>query len=372
MPKVLVVATSRKTRGGITSVVRAHEHGEQWNKYHCRWVETHRDKNILCKLWYLLVALCEYLVLLPFFNMVHIHVSEPVSALRKLSFMALAKLWGKKTIVHFHSFSPETTIHSKYRWIYAYLFSSADCVITLSDYWRRIVADEFGLADKVIVIYNPCTAQIQNEDNCNGPVDYDVVLPKKYSILYAGTVNARKGYADMIRAFARIADKHNDWMIVFAGNGEIENGKKMAEELGVSGQTLWLGWVSGADKDRAFQESTVFCLPSYAEGFPMSVLDAWSYGLPVITTPVGGIPDVAHDGENMLLFEPGDIDGLSRQMERMIVDVELRLNIAKESKKFAHTTFNIDTINTQIGQLYDALFCKSTLTSHTSKLDANT
>ena len=45
MFKVLVIATSRKTRGGITSVVKAHEKGEQWNDYHCKWIETHIDKN---------------------------------------------------------------------------------------------------------------------------------------------------------------------------------------------------------------------------------------------------------------------------------------------------------------------------------------
>lgn len=49
----------------------------------------------------------------------------------------------------------------------------------------------------------------------------------------------------------------------------------------------------------------------YTVGFPMGVIDAWVYGLPVITTPVGGIPDIAIDGKNMLLFTPGDIDALA-------------------------------------------------------------
>lgn len=357
--RVLVVATSRKTRGGITSVVRAHETGEQWKKYHCRWIETHQDKGLLTKMYYLVRGLILYLFLLPSYDLVHIHTSEPVSAIRKLPFMALAKLWHKKTVVHFHSFSPESTVHSKYRWAYNYLFAKADIVITISDFWRKTVADEFRLLDKVIVVYNPCTASVINKSESYSFTDLSVTMSQKHSILYAGTVNARKGYADMIKAFAKIAKQHSDWMIVFAGNGEIEHGKQLAESLGIASQTLFLGWVVDDDKERAFRESTVFCLPSYAEGFPMAVLDAWSYGLPVITTPVGGIPDVAKDGENMLLFEPGDIDGLTRQMERMIIDKELRRNIAKESVKFAQTTFNSTTINKQIGKIYDDLLKSS-------------
>ncbi len=117
--------------------------------------------------------------------------------------------------------------------------------------------------------------------------------------------------------------------------------KKLAEKLGISSQVLFLGWVTGKDKERAFREADVFCFPSYAEGFPMAVLDAWHYGLPVITTPVGGIPDVTCDGENMLLFTSGDVDGLTRQIERMITDKDLRCNIAKESIHLAkrHSTY---------------------------------
>lgn len=356
MTKVLVVATSRKTRGGITSVVKAHETGEQWNRFHCEWIETHRDGNLLVKSWWMLCGWLKFIVKLPSCDLVHIHTSEPPSAFRKrVLFMPLCKMMRKKVIVHFHAFSPETTIRSKYRVLYHYLFSKADCVIVLSEYWKREVKKEIP-ETKVEVIYNPCLAEVK--DLSVGFADYDGPKPKKYSILYAGTVNLRKGYADMIKAFAKIAPRYPDWEIVFAGNGEIEQGKILAKELGISSQTIWLGWVNGADKNRAFREATIFCLPSYAEGFPMSVLDAWSYGLPVITTPVGGIPDVAKDGENMLLFSPGDVDALASCMKYMITDVELRKSISRASIDFARNRFNIETINEEVGELYEKVLAK--------------
>lgn len=344
MAKVLVVATSRKTRGGITAVVKAHEKGDQWKEYHCKWIETHIDRNVVCKLWYFIKGWLTFLILLPSYDIVHFHMSEPPSAIRKSFFFPFAMLLGKKTIVHFHSFSPATTINGKYKRVYRYLFSHADIVIVLSKSWKKVVNDTFNLGDKVRVIYNPCTAELN-------PREY----AKKNQILYAGTINMRKGYQDMIESFADIANDFPEWQIVFAGNGDIEQGKILAEHLGISNQTVFVGWVSGEFKDKVFKESRIFCLPSYAEGFPMAVLDAWAYGLPVITTPVGGIPDVADDGRNMLLFPPGDKKELTHQMRRLITDTNLRQTIASNSKKLAMTKFNIETINSEIKSVYKEL-----------------
>ena len=345
-PKVLVVATSRKTRGGITSVVKAYESSPLWNDFQCKWIETHRDGGAFTKIMYLIKGFLQFLVWVSFYDIVHIHTSEPASALRKMPFMVISRLLGKKVIVHFHSFSVETTINSKYQWVYRYLFGKADCVLVLSKYWQDELNKTFGFsADKVKVLYNPCTTEVSEK-----------VYPKKKEILYAGTVNARKGYADMIKAFAKIADKYRDWSIVFAGNGEIEEGKALAQHLGIAGQTVFLGWVRGDDKDKTFKEASAFCLPSYAEGFPMGVLDAWAYGLPVITTPVGGIPDIAEDGKNCLLFNPGDVEKLAVQMDKMLESESLRKDIAAESSKLAQGIFSIDVVTRNLGGIYQRFF----------------
>lgn len=343
-PRVLVVATSRKTRGGITSVIKAHEQGEQWRRYNCRWIETHIDKNAFIKVGMQMIALLKYMFYLPWSDIVHLHLSGVTSSKRKKMFMSLALLFHKKIIVHFHAFSTNSTINGKYSNLYKYLFTNADAVVVLSNYWRNAVNEKYNLEGKVKVIYNPCMI-----------ADYLQQYKKTKSILYAGTLNQRKGYADFIAAFGKVAKKNLEWKIVFAGNGEIENGVRLAKELSIEDQCVFLGWVTGDEKDKAYKEASIFCLPSYAEGFPMAVLDAWAYGLPVITTPVGGIPDVAVDGENMLLFEPGDIDKLAGCLERMIADENLRADIGKESLKLAATTFNVTTICRQIGELYEEL-----------------
>ena len=159
----------------------------------------------------------------------------------------------------------------------------------------------------------------------------------------------------MINAFALIAPKYPEWEIVFAGNGEIDNGKLLVQQHNIEQKTTFLGWVDGKQKDKAFKEAMIFCLPSYAEGFPMAVLDAWSYGLPVVTTPVGGIPDIAINRTNLLLSTPGDIQTLANNFEELIKDPSLYKTIADEGKKLASTKFNIKTINQEIESLYNTL-----------------
>lgn len=100
--KVLVVATSRKTRGGITSVIKAHETGEQWKKYHCKWIETHRDSNKITKIIYAIKGAMLFMLYLPFYSIIHFHVSFQGSLTRKYYFSKIARATHKKIIVHFH------------------------------------------------------------------------------------------------------------------------------------------------------------------------------------------------------------------------------------------------------------------------------
>lgn len=344
MAKVLVVSTSKRTRGGITAVLKLYEQSQMWQRYHCRWIETHRDGGFLRKLWYLAKGFIEYCFCLPFYDVVHIHFSLAASAKRKYPFFRLAKLFGKKTVIHLHCGSQIDEIWSH---VYQAMFEQCDCGILLSESLREKVEEHIGKSSRFKVVYNPCPI-----------ITASTEFEKKNHILFSGTLYEGKGYKDLIRAFAIIAHGFPDWKIVMAGNGEVEEARSLAADLGIGNQVELLGWVSGARKHQAFCEAQALCLPSYAEGFPMAVLDAWAYGLPVITTPVGGVPDVAVDGENMLLFEPGDIEMLARKMVSLIKDQNLREILSKESQKLAAEKFNLKTIADEVGEIYEKLVCE--------------
>lgn len=341
MTKVLVVATSKKTRGGVTAVLKLYEQSQMWQQCHCRWIGTHRDGGTLIKVCYLVTAFVQYLVMLPFYDIVHIHFSLSTSAKRKYPFFRLAKALHKKTVIHLHC---GTQINDIWNSIYQTMFEQCDCGILLSESIKANIEERVGKSNKLKVVYNPC------------PLITDTTMYKKQNhILFSGTLYEGKGYLDLIKAFARIAPHYPDWKVMLAGNGEEEKARRTAYELGIENQVELLGWVDGAAKHRAFSEAKVLCLPSYAEGFPMAVLDALAYGLPVVTTPVGGILDVAIDGENMLLFNPGDAAMLSEKLDMIISDVNLRNKLTYASRKLATETFCLDNKTKQVAKIYEEI-----------------
>ena len=346
MSRVLVIATSRKTRGGITSVIKVHESGEQWKCYHCHWVQTHRDGPAWRKIIYLAIAWIDFLIRLPFYDIVHVHFSTQTSAKRKLPFVLLSKLCGKKVIAHLHCGSQ---IHKIWNKDYEKIFSSADICLFLSDSLKKMVEQHTGSKDKYKykykVCYNPCP-RVHTFDN---------LIDKKQQILFSATLSEAKGYRDLIDAFAKIAPDLPSWNLVFAGNGEVDKARRLAESLGIAERVQFCGWLHGEDKWRMYAQSSIFCLPSYAEGFPMAVLDAWAYGLPVITTAVGGVVDIAINGENTLLFNPGDVETLASQIRLMISDKVLQERIKAASVELSQKVFNPDVINAQIANYYKQL-----------------
>lgn len=345
--RVLVIAPSRKTRGGITAVVNAYSQTSMWQNWNCYWIQTHIDRGALLKIGYFIKSFFLFLIKLPRYQIVHIHFSEPVSAVRKSFFFVVAYVFRKKIIVHFHSFSPDTTIKSKYKWLYKFLFTKADRAVVLSQFWQDEVRIEIGEKVNPIIIFNPSlSVAVRSGRKQSHTTNY---------ILFAGTLNDRKGFKDLIKGFSLIAKKYPDWKIVFAGNGEIESGMALSKQLNIEQQVEFAGWISGSKKEEVFTNASIFCLPSYAEGFPMAVLDAMSFSLPVIATPVGGTTDVFKDDYHLLIFKPGDINELADKLQRLIDSDDLKDTLVANSAIVLRDNFTLSKVTEKVAALYQSL-----------------
>jgi glycosyltransferase involved in cell wall biosynthesis len=136
-------------------------------------------------------------------------------------------------------------------------------------------------------------------------------------------VKAFRALPPAVRARARL---------VIAGNGELAGLRQAAagdDHIEVR------PWVDAVERDRLLNESDVFALPSYAEGVPMSLLEAMAAGLPCVTTGVGGIPDVFTHGAEGLVVEPGDIERLTAALAHLIDDEEFRLRAGRRAHERA-------------------------------------
>ena len=342
MSRVLVVATSKFGRGGIAAVIKAQKNGEQWKRFHCYWLGYHIDRAIWIKVLYYGMAIIRYFMLLPFYQIVHFQFSLPTDAKRAYFFFKIAKFYHKKTIIHLHCGDQLPEIWNT---MYKKLFTCCDLALVLSPSIKKKVEGYIGNGHRLEVLYNPCPSIME-------------ITPfseREKEILFAGTLNHNKGYSVLLKGFAQIASKHPDWKIIFAGNGEVEQAEALARELHVEQQCVFLGWVSGEKKDRIFRRASILCLASYQEGFPMAVLDAWAYGVPVVCTPAGGLIDIIDEGKNGLFFDAGNVDILSEKLDKIISDNILREQIANESRILASTTFNISNLNRQLGDFYSLL-----------------
>ena len=98
--------------------------------------------------------------------------------------------------------------------------------------------------------------------------------------------------------------------------------------MGLDASVDLLGYVSGVDLDRAYRDATVFVLPSYAEGFTLAVMEAMSYGLPVVTTAIRGCADHLRPGENAVFVPTGDPEALAEQLTSLLADGPLRARMS--------------------------------------------
>lgn len=98
----------------------------------------------------------------------------------------------------------------------------------------------------------------------------------------------------------------------------------------------------------------VYVLPSYKEGLPISILEAMSYSLPVISTRVGGIPEIIMNGKNGLLINPGDKEALYESIIKLKNSEELRIRMGEISKPIVQEHLPI-YVESQLKQLYNSL-----------------
>lgn len=339
-PKVLFVATSRKTMGGITSVLKRYEKMEIWEKYHCAWLETQINKGIALKLWYIIKAYIAMLFIVPRYDIIHFHTVPGRSMLVQLPIFLYSKLWRKKNITHLHV--GNQLIAYKDNRLFNFVLRKTKQIVVLANIAQDYIKKYYCLSSRTI--YNPIEEQTRI-DNTN----------RENIIFFAAYLCKDKGYETMIEAFARVAKKYPNWKLVISGTGEIDEVKILINKYGIASNVIIYKWLNFQQMRELYKKASIFCIASKKEGFPMTFLEASSYGVPIVTTPVGGLVDVVENERNCMIFNFDNAVEMAEQICKLIESEELRIKISINQQKLIHNSFSIEAINNSLNTLYEEL-----------------
>lgn len=342
--KVLMVGPGRKDKGGIATVVNQYYDAGIDKIVDIKYITTMHDGCKLKKLLSAVLGYFDFLINVNKYDVIHVHMSSRASFSRKRHIINWAYACKKKIIIHMHGsefnvfYNDEC--NDKKKELIRDTFEKADIVIALSEEWKQFF-DSFCDKTKVRVLYNAVTLPTYRRNEV-----------KDHNILFLGRLGTRKGFYDLLEVMPIVLKKIPDVHLYFGGDGDIEETLKRIEKLGIKSSVTYLGWVSGEKKENILKECSVFVLPSYHEGMPMSILEAMSYGEVVVSTYVGGIPKVITNNQNGFLFNAGDLDGLTNALIHALIGGNKNL-ISKKSFQTIEQNFNVKTNIKILKKWYD-------------------
>ena len=118
----------------------------------------------------------------------------------------------------------------------------------------------------------------------------------------------------------------------------------------------YLGWISGLDKEQALNDSSIFVLPSYYEGMPVTVLEAMAHGCLVVATKVGGVPTMIEDNETGLLISPKSEEELLNALIKALSDEDYRRKLGAAGYREALLHYDINKSVDRLIQIYASTF----------------
>lgn len=326
---IIMLGPALDVRGGVASVEKLIlAHAPAGIKI-CH-IATMRDGSALYKVFVFLGALARFIpaLLVGHVDLVHIHFASRASTWRKFVFAMLARLAGKPYILHahgseFHLFYPQQPRILQAKIVH--MIRNSRRLIALSKSWREFYLGISGLPpDCVVALPNPITCPAILPDRVGRSTN---------TLLFLGRMEHRKGPIRAVQALRALPEEVlKRTHLVMAGDGDVEGVRREVSNLGLDKQVTVMDWVTAEQRNTLFASADILVLPSLSEGLPMSVLEAMSWGLPVITSPVGGIPEVVQHGFNGLLVPPTDIPAISQAMQELIENEPLRLQMGANAR----------------------------------------
>lgn len=242
-------------------------------------------------------------------RLIHIHTSSYWGFWEKSVYVIIAKLMGIKVILHIHGGGFKKfydNSHNTLKYIIRFVLERTDLNIVLTSNWLNYFKN-IAPAGRYSVSSNYVNIKSVIPETVEEFFKQYPLFSNKFIILYIGSLSEEKGVEDILNVIRNLR-KEKKILFVICGFGPLKG--KVEKLENESSNFIFWGKISEPQRSILYSISQIFILPSYYEGLPMVLLESMSYKNAIISTGVGGIPDLIKNKYNGILIKPGNVDEL--------------------------------------------------------------
>ena len=248
--------------------------------------------------------------------------------------------------------------HPFYKSAVTFSINKSDIVTSVSQSLKEDTLKLFKIKKEIVVVPN----FIELDKNLNDesiPCRRSVMARKEQKIItHVSNFRKVKRIPDIIKIFYNI-QKEIDAKLMMVGDGpEKAKAEELCEELGITDKVIFFG--NSNEVDRILSYSDLFLLPSETESFGLAALEAMAWGVPVISSNSGGLPEVNFDGVSGYLSDVGDVDDMSNNALKILSDDQTLARFKQNALKIAKE-FDIKNILPLYESLYEKALAKQTV-----------
>ncbi|HEX4666795.1 MAG TPA: glycosyltransferase family 4 protein [Chthoniobacterales bacterium] len=231
------------------------------------------------------------------------------------------------------------------------LVQSASAVVTVSDFGTQFLRGKFPeAADRIHRVYNGIAL------DCFERADLNQTPP---AIISIGRLIEKKGFGDLIEACRLLGERGLDFRCQIIGEGPLETLlREQIARAGLTNRVALTGPLAQAEVIRRLARSTVFALPCVAEpgggmdNLPTVVMEAMAAGLPVVATPIAGLPEMVEEGGSGFLVPENQPATLAEALGRLCRDRDLGRSLGKAGRERAFELFRIEASARQLRAIF--------------------
>jgi len=282
---------------------------------------------------------------------------QPKAIIREGVFILIAKSFKIKVIVFMRGWDLccERKIQEHWLWLFRRVYFKADAMIVLAKDFRTCL-QRWGYVNQIFIE----TTAVEDTNITQDDYERSVRNSSKdpFNILFLSRIEQDKGIFETIDAFVLLEQKYPMASLTIAGTGAaLLSAKSYVNQIG-TGRIDFLGYLIGDAKTKAFCDAHCYIFPSsHGEGMPNSVLEAMSFGLPIITRPVGGVIDFFENTRMGFLINSNSAQRYSKSLEKLINSPELAIQISEYNREYARNNFTASCVAKRITKIIRKVHC---------------